>query len=176
MANRRNKKVRKVAISNLKKNSILDQQYRRHEFVIEKGDDLDDPKQQITRLRRKCVYDEMLARGSINQNQRDAAEQYAIICEKSFGSSGDLYARANYLFSTSSRNNWEPSTTQSDAYDKLFKIWKEMGRYHRDILNMIVLGNMSTKEISQKLHLNLPYTMGQVLSTFIILEEIIKDL
>lgn len=175
MANRRNKKVRKVLTGEIKL-SFIGQQYRRKEFMVETGDDPDHPKQKVTRLRRKCVYDEMLARGSITQEQRDLAERYAIICENSFGGSGDLYARVNFLSDSKSGYRNSPTLKQSAAYDKLFKIWDVMGKYHRMILNMIVLGNMSTKEISQTLHLNLHYIMGQVLSTFILLEEAMKDL
>ncbi|MDI2091606.1 hypothetical protein [Commensalibacter oyaizuii] len=152
------------------------QHFRREEFNIEVGVDPENPKQHVKRLRRKCVYDEMLARGSITQDQRDMAERYAIICEKSFGGSGDLYSKAN-LLSDGIRGCYNgPTLGQSIAYSKLFKIWTVMGKYHRTILNMIVLGNMGTKEISKKLQLNLHYTMGQVLSTFILLEEAMQDL
>lgn len=175
MANRRKKKGSCVGSGAIKKSSIH-QQYRREEFTIETGADPDNPKQHVKRLRRKCVYDEMLARGSINQEQRDVAERYAMICERSFGGSGDLYAKVNLLSNGIYGAYDGPTLKQSKAYDKLFKIWGVMGKYHRMILNMIVLGNMSTKEISERLHLNLHYTMGQVLSTFILLEEAMKDL
>ncbi|EUK18083.1 hypothetical protein [Commensalibacter papalotli (ex Servin-Garciduenas et al. 2014)] len=96
MANRRKTKISVVGSGTVKKPSLF-QQYRREEFVVEIGVDPDNPNQQVKRLRRKCVYDEMLARGSINQEQRDFAECYAIICEKSFGGSGDLYSIVNFL-------------------------------------------------------------------------------
>lgn len=149
--------------------------YLRGEYQVEKGEDPHNEKVKVTRLRRKSVYDEMLNRGSISKEQRDCAEKYAILCEKALGKTGDLYARIN-LLKTSSVGRWEPSPVQHEAYDKLFKIWSEIGRYHRNILNMIVLGNMSTKEISQAMKLNLHYTMGQVLSTFILLEEAIENI
>lgn len=148
--------------------------YLRGEYQLEKGEDPHNPKNKATRLRRKSVYDEMLNRGSITQEQRDCAEKYAILCEKALGKTGDLYARINLLREGSSEG-WEPSLAQHEAYEKLFKIWKDIGIYHRGILNMIVLGNMSTKEISQAMKLNLHYTMGQVLSTFILLEEAIEE-
>lgn len=148
--------------------------YMRGEYQVEKAVDLRNPKVKVTRLRRKSVYDEMLNRGSITQEQRDCAERYAILCEKALGKTGDLYARIN-LMKEGNGGSWEPSVAQHEAYDKLFKIWNEIGRYHRNILNMIVLGNMSTKEISQVMKLNLHYTMGQVLSTFILLEEAISQ-
>ncbi|OUI77805.1 hypothetical protein HK18_01330 [Commensalibacter intestini] len=174
MANRRKKKI--SALPAVVTKHHLELPYKRGEFALETAVDPDDQKQKVTRLRRKCVYDEMLNRGSINQDQRDAAERYAILCEKSFGGSGDLYAKINLLKEGIHGHYDGPTLKQSEAYDKLFKIWEEMGRYHRDILNMIVLGNMSTKEISERKRLNLHYTMGQVLSTFILLEEAMKDL
>lgn len=148
--------------------------YLRGEYQLEQGEDPQNPKIKVTRLRRKSIYDEMLKRGSITQEQRDSAEKYAILCEKALGKTGDLYARINLLREGNS-GHWEPSAAQHEAYEKLFKIWGEIGRYHRRILNMIVLGNMSTKEISQAMKLNLHYTMGQVLSTFILLEEAIEN-
>lgn len=148
--------------------------YMRGEYQVEKAEDIRNSKVKITRLRRKSVYDEMLNRGSITQEQRDCAERYAILCEKALGKTGDLYARIN-LMKEGHSGGWEPSAAQHEAYEKLFKIWNEIGRYHRGILNMIVLGNMSTKEISQAMKLNLHYTMGQVLSTFILLEEAIAQ-
>lgn len=174
MANRRKKKI--SALPAVVTKHHLEMSYKRGEFVIETAVDPDDQKQKVTRLRRKCVYDEMLARGSITQDQRDAAERYAILCEKSFGGSGDLYAKINLLKEGIHGHYDGPTLKQSEAYDKLFKIWTEMGRYHRGLLNMIVLRNMGSKQISEKLHLNLHYTMGQVLSTFILLEEAMKDL
>lgn len=174
MANRRKKKA--SALPAVVTKHHLEIPYKRGEFVLETAVDPDDQKQKVTRLRRKCVYDEMLARGSITQDQRDAAERYAILCEKSFGGSGDLYAKINLLKEGIHGHYDGPTLKQSEAYDKLFKIWKDMGRYHRGLLNMIVLGNMGSKQISEKLHLNLHYTMGQVLSTFILLEEAMKDL
>ena len=175
MANRRKTKISIVGSGTVKKPSLF-QQYRREEFVVEIGVEPDNPNQQVKRLRRKCVYDEMLARGSINQEQRDFAEHYAILYEKSFGGSGDLYSKVNLLSDGIHGHYDGPTLKQSEAYDKLFKVWGATGKYHRDLLNMIVLGNMGSKQISQRLHLNLNYTMGQVLSTFILLEEAMKDL
>lgn len=151
----------------------LERQYRQGNMVIEVGDDPQDPNQRVMRLRRKCVYDEMLNRGSITQKQRDCAERYAILCEKAFGQSSLVYARISTWLKEGKthHNNWEPSPSQHEAYGKLFRIWQELGRYHRDILNMIILGNMKTKELAEKMHLNLNYMMGQVLSAFILLEE-----
>lgn len=175
MANRRKKKINQT-VSDMVKRPALHQQYRRKEFIVETADDPDHPKQKVTRLRRKCVYDEMLARGSITQEQRDLADRYAIICEKSFGGSGDLYSKINFLSEGIHGHYDGPSSKHGEAYGKLFKIWWFMGKYHRMLLNMIVLGNMGAKQISEKLHLNLHYTMGQVLSTFILLEEAMKDI
>ncbi|MDI2091665.1 hypothetical protein [Commensalibacter oyaizuii] len=147
--------------------------YLRGEYALEIGEEPNSAKRKVTRLRRKCVYDEMMNRGSISEEQRNCAERYAILCEKALGSTGDLYARINLL--KEGRGNWEPSSSQHEAYDKLFRIWKSMGRYHREIIDMIVLGNIGTKEISKLVKLNLHYTMGQVLSAFILLEEALKE-
>ncbi len=151
----------------------LERQYHSGKLVLETGIDPENYKKKVTRLRRKCVYDEMMNRGSINADQRNCAEQYAILCEKAFGQSSIIYARISNWFKEGSIGckNWEPTPIQREAYDKLLRVWEKIGRYHRDILNMIILGNMSSKEISLKLHLNLNYTMGQVLSAFILLEE-----
>ncbi|CAI3952374.1 unnamed protein product [Commensalibacter communis] len=148
--------------------------YLRGEYQVEKQVDSDNPKRVTTRLRRKSVYDEMLNRGSITKEQRDYAEKYAILCEKALGRTGDLYAKMNFM-RDGVGCSWEPSAAQHEAYEKLFKLWNEIGRYHKEILNMIVLGNMSTKDISQAMKLNLHYTMGQVLSTFILLEEAFEN-
>ncbi|WP_271839909.1 hypothetical protein [Commensalibacter communis] len=64
---------------------------------------------------------------------------------------GDLYTRINFLSEGILEHFDLPSLKQSQAYDKLCKIWAVMGKYHCMILNMIVLGNMSSKETSQKL-------------------------
>ncbi|CAI3932306.1 MULTISPECIES: hypothetical protein [Commensalibacter] len=168
------KKKTKVSFPKIAKKQGMILPYLRGEYQFEKGEDPQNSKVRVTRLRRKSIYDEMLNRGSITQEQRDSAEKYAILCEKALGKTGDLYARINLLREGNS-GHWEPSAAQHEAYEKLFKIWNEIGRYHRSILNMIVLGNMSTKEISQTMKLNLHYTMGQVLSTFILLEEAIEN-
>ncbi|CAI3959818.1 unnamed protein product [Commensalibacter communis] len=64
---------------------------------------------------------------------------------------GDLYARINFLSEGILEHFDGPSLKQSQAYDKLFKIWAAMDKYHCMILSVIVLGNITSKEISQKL-------------------------
>lgn len=155
----------------------LESQYLAGKLKIEVGEDPDNPKQKSTRLRRQCAYDEMLNRGTISKEQRDCAERYAILCEKAFGCSSSIYARVTtWLTEGKMREGcWEPGPMQHEAYSKLFRIWQELGRYHREILNMIILGNMRNKEIAEILHLNLNYMMGQVASAFILLEEAMEN-
>lgn len=128
-------------------------------------------KVKVTRLRRVCAYDEMMNRGTITKKQRDCAERYAILCEKALGNTGDLYAKINLLRVGSSNGHWEISQKISDAYEVLFEIWRELGKYHTHILDMIVLNNYNCKKLSNEIGTSYQYVIGQVMSSFILLEE-----
>lgn len=171
------KRSDKKVLPQIVQNHHLESQYNSGELVVDIGIDPDDINQKVTRLRRKCVYDEMMNRGSISVEQRNCAERYAILCEKAFGQSSSSFARiSNWLKEGKTTNaNWGPRPAQHEAYNKLLYLWQELGQYHRNILNMIILGNMNSKEISKFLNLNLNYTMGQILSAFILLEEAFKN-
>ena len=170
------KRLNKKKIPFIVRKHHLEAQYNSGKLIIDVGIDPQNINEKVTRLRRKCVYDEMMNRGSISVTQRNCAERYAILCEKAFGQSSSTYARISHWLKEGkiSGGNWEPIPSQHDAYNKLLSIWQEIGHYHLDILNMIILGNMRCKEISQLLKLNLNYTMGQVLSAFILLEEALE--
>lgn len=176
--NKATKKRRsRKALPDVVRKHHFEPQYLAGDLTVEIGDDPDHCNQKVTRLRRKCVYDEMMNRGSISKEQRDCAERYAILCEKAFGRTSSMYARISTWLTEGkmSGGSWDPGPMQHEAYGRLFRIWQELGRYHRDILNMIILGNMSNKEIAEKLHLNLNYMMGQVSSAFILLEETMEN-
>lgn len=145
------KRINKKKLPFIVRKHHLEAQYNSGKLIIDVGIDPQNINEKVTRLRRKCVYDEMMNRGSISVTQRNCAERYAILCEKAFGQSSSIYARISHWLKEGkiSGGNWEPIPSQHDAYSKLLSIWQEIGRYHLDILNMIILGNMKCKEISQ---------------------------
>ena len=173
MARKKSSKKKTPTIPALVKEHNLTERWHRGELVIEVGEDPDNPKQNVTRLRRKCAYLEMWNRGSITTEQCQAAEQYVSLCEKSLGASGDIFAKATEIRTT--RQKWEPTVWQHEAYQKLFDIWKELGKFHTDILNQIVLQNMNCVALAQKIGWSRNYTNGLVMSVFIRLEEIMEE-
>lgn len=74
----------------------------------------------------------MWNRGVITDEQRLAAEEYVILCEKANGVHTDIYSSICML--CTSQNTWEPFRSQHEAYKELFKIWQELGKFHVSIL------------------------------------------
>ncbi len=147
MARKRNAKKKTPTIPALVKEHNLTERWHRGELVIEVGPEPDNPKQNVTRARRKCAYDELWNRGVITDEQRMAVQTYAILCEQATGACQDALARVNLL--RESRHYWEPTHTMLIATGKLREIWSILGRKQTDILNMLVLRNMRAKEIAR---------------------------
>ncbi|CAK7193072.1 hypothetical protein COMNV_01285 [Commensalibacter sp. Nvir] len=101
--------------------------------------------------------------------KRNYIESCAILCEKSIGLTQDLYARVSLL--SVSRNRWEPTQAQHEAYEKLFVIWNGVRKYHIDILNKIIFGNMNAFALSKVLKMHRDFISGQIISSFILLEQ-----
>lgn len=152
MARKRSSKKKTPTIPALVKEHNLTERWHRGELVIEVGPDPDNPKRNVTRMRRNCAYEEMLARGAITIEQFMAAEKYAVLCEQASGASGDLYASINLL--REGRNAWEPTHTMLIATGSLREIWTIIGKGQTEILNMLVIGNMSIKEIARRKHIS----------------------
>lgn len=150
----------------------LKKRVKRGEFVIDVGEDPDNPKQNVTRLRRKWICDELWNRGIITDEQRLAAEKYVTLCEKAQGSTSEGYSNAKLI--CISQKKWEPSKYQHEAFKELFEVWQKLGKFHVIILNMIILGNMNNNDLSKKLGWNRFYIGGLIKSVFIRLEEIFK--
>ncbi|CAI3933671.1 hypothetical protein [Commensalibacter communis] len=151
----------------------LQEQWRSGRLEVVEGQDGENPKRTVERLRVKSVYDEMLSRGTITKEQRDCAEKYAILCERALGATQDLYAKVSLL--SSSRNKWEPTQAQSDAYGKWFIIKSSMGVYLLKILNMLVLANMSGTQISVCEKVSKQHAIGLISASLTRLEEIMQD-
>ncbi|CAK7192405.1 hypothetical protein COMNV_00601 [Commensalibacter sp. Nvir] len=151
----------------------VQQRWKRGELELEEAIDPDHPHHKTNRLRRKCAYDEMYGRGMITIEQRNYAERYAILCEKALGATQDLYAKISLL--SVSRNRWEPTQAQHEAYEKLFVIWNGVGKYHIDILNKIIFGNMNINKIAQQQKILYHYAFGQIISSFILLEQVFEE-
>ena len=154
----------------------LKKRVKRGELVIDVGEDPDNPKQNVTRLRRKWRCDELCNRGVITDEQRFAAERYVIYCELACGFIGksNIYNSILNIRSSKGSSFGPLSKSQHEAYKRLFEIWQELGKFHVDVLNMITLGNMNNIALSKKLGWHLNYTSGLIMSVFIRLEEIIK--
>ncbi|CAK7192269.1 hypothetical protein COMNV_00460 [Commensalibacter sp. Nvir] len=160
---------RKKYIPLLIRQAGVQQRWKRGELELEEAIDPDHPHHKTNRLRRKCAYDEMYGRGMITIEQRNCAERYAILCEKALGATQNLYAKISLL--SVSRNRWEPTQAQHEAYEKLFVIWNGVGKYHIDILNKIIFGNMNAFALSKVLKMHRDFISGQIISSFILLEQ-----
>lgn len=176
-----NMKKRKIskkiyAVPTLVKEHHKEKEWERGELVIEEGEESDNPKQKVTRLRRKWVCDELWNRGVITDEQRYAAERYVIYCELACGPIGksNIYNSILNIRSPKSKSFGPLSKSQHGAYKRLFEIWRELGKFHVDVLNMITLGNMNNIALSKKLGWCRNNTSGLIMSIFIRLEEIIK--
>ena len=154
----------------------LKKRVKRGELVIDVGEDPDNPKQNVTRLRRKWACDELWNRGVITDEQRYAAERYVIYCELACGSSGksNIYNSILNIRSPKSSSFGPLSKSQHEEYKRLFEIWRELGKFHVDVLNMITLGNMNNNDLSKKLGWDRHYVGGLIMSVFIRLEEVMK--
>ncbi|MDI2113056.1 hypothetical protein [Commensalibacter nepenthis] len=141
--------------------------------VVQEQDE-ENPKKTVERLRVKAVYDEMLSRGTITKEQRDCAEKYAILFEKAEGAAQGLYARVSLLHSN--HNRWEPKYSQLEAIEMIRNIEAEVGKYHTIILRMIIIFNMNASKIAPVIGRNNDFVMGQIMSTFIRLEEAIENI
>ncbi|CAK7193429.1 hypothetical protein COMNV_01644 [Commensalibacter sp. Nvir] len=160
---------RKKYIPLLIRQAGVQQRWKRGELELEEAVDPDHPHHKTNRLRRKCAYDEMYGRGMITIEQRNYAEQYAILCEKALGATQDLYAKISLL--SVSRNRWEPTQAQHEAYEKLFVLWHEIGKYHINILNLVILANMNATRLREFTRSNRHINIGQIMSAFILLEQ-----
>ncbi|CAK7193124.1 hypothetical protein COMNV_01337 [Commensalibacter sp. Nvir] len=150
----------------------LQTRWRRGELAVVEMKDEDAPQKKVTRLKRQSSIDQMVHRGVISSVQHDYAERYAILCEKACGRTQDRYATMQWI--RSAHPQWEPSPVQQEAYKKLFLIWSAIGNYHCRFLDLIVLENYSSKQIAEKFHLNYQCVIGQVLSTFILLQQVFE--
>ena len=176
MARKRSSKKKTPTIPALVKEHNLTERWHRGELAIDVGEDPDNPKQNVTRLRRKWACDELWNRGVITDEQRYAAERYVIYCELACGSIGksNIYNSILNIRSPKSSSFGPLSKSQHEEYKRLFEIWRELGKFHVDVLNMITLGNMNNNDLSKKLGWCRNNTSGLIMSIFIRLEEIIK--
>lgn len=167
------KKKRNNATPTLVKEHHKEEEWERGELAVDVGEDPDNPKQKVTRLRRKWRCDELWNRGIITDEQRLAAEKYVTLCEKAQGSTSEGYSNAKLI--CISQKKWEPSKYQHEAFKELFEVWQKLGKFHVIILNLITLGNMNNNDLSKKIGWNLNYISGLIMSVFIRLEEVMKD-
>lgn len=118
----------------------------------------------------------MWNRGVITDEQRYAAERYVIYCELACDSirKSNIYNSILNIRSSKSSSFGPLSKSQHEAYKRLFEIWRELGKFHVDVLNMITLGNMNNIALSKKLEVSRFYISGLIMSVFIRLEEVSK--
>lgn len=164
----------KPVIPNLVKTSGTTHRYKMGQIETVKETDEENPKQNVTRLRRKNFLSELLNRQIITQDQFRRGNQYAILCEKSLGATQDLYAKVSLL--SASRKRWEHTQAQHEAYEKLFQIWENMGKFNIMILNMVTLGDMNASQISIAISQNRNHILGMIKAVFDSLENIFEKL
>lgn len=164
----------KQVIPNSIKTSGLTYRWKMNQLEIVKEPDEENPKQKVTRLRRKNFLSELFNRQIITKEQYQCGNQYAILCEKACGASQDLYANINLL--RESRNKWEPTHAQHEAYETLFQIWERMGKFNIQILNMVVLGDMNASQISIAISQNRNHILGTIKAVFDSLENVFEKL
>lgn len=165
---------RKPVIPNLVKTSGTTHRYKMGQIETVKETDEENPKQNVTRLRRKNFLSELLNRQIITQDQFRIGNQYAILCEKALGATQDLYAKVSLL--SVSRKPWEHTQAQHEAYEKLFQIWESMGKFNLKILNMVTLGDMNASEISKLIPRDRRAIGGMIEMVFDSLENIFDKL
>lgn len=165
---------RKPVIPNLVKTSGTTHRYKMGQIETVKETDEENPKQNVTRLRRKNFLSELLNRQIITQDQFRRGNQYAILCEKALGATQDLYAKVSLL--SVSRKPWEHTQAQHEAYEKLFQIWESMGKFNLKILNMVTLGDMNASEISKLIPRDRRAIGGMIEMIFDSLENIFDKL
>lgn len=164
----------KPVIPNLVKTSGTTHRYKMGQIETVKETDEENPKQNVTRLRRKNFLSELLNRQIITEEQFRRGNQYAILCEKSLGATQDLYAKVSLL--SASRKRWEHTQAQHEAYEKLFQIWENMGKFNIMILNMVTLGDMNASQISIAISQNRNHILGMIKAVFDSLENIFEKL
>lgn len=164
----------KTVIPSIVKGAGLVGPYLRGELQIKKETDEENPRQNVTRLRRKNFISELLNRKIITEEQFRRGNQYAILCEKALGATQDLYAKVSLL--SVSRKRWEHTQAQHEAYEKLFQIWESLGKFNITILNMVVLGDMNAKQISVAISQNRNHILGMIKMVFDTLENIFEKL
>lgn len=164
----------KPVIPSIVKGAGLVGPYLRGELQITKEPDEENPKQNVTRLRRKDFLSELHNRQIITHDQYQYGNQYAILCEKAEGGNQDLYAKISLL--SVSRNKWEPTYSQHEAYEQLFLIWEGMGKFNIQILNMVVLGDMNASQIGKVTGSTRHSICGMIKMVFDSLENIFDKL
>lgn len=164
----------KPVIPSIVKGAGLVGPYLRGELRITKEPDEENPKQNVTKLRRKNFLSELLNRQIITQDQFRRGNQYAILCEKALGATQDLYAKVSLL--SASRKRWEHTQAQHEAYEKLFQIWESLGKFNLRILNMVTLGDMNASKISKLIPRDRRAIGGMIEMVFDSLENIFDKL
>lgn len=162
---------RKPVIPNLVKTSGTTHRYKMGQIETVKETDEENPKQNVTRLRVKASYNSLKM---ITDYQKKLAVRYALLVERAEGATQDTIAGVN-LCSTG-RNSWEPTHGQLIASEELSKIKTSVGKYHTEILNLIILKNIDCKQVAEYKGFNQYYASGVVMSAFIKLEETFEEL
>lgn len=140
--------------------------YLRGEFRITKEPDEENPKQNVTRLRVKESYNSLKM---ITDYQKKLALRYALLVERAEGATQDIIAGVNLC--SAGRESWEPKDGQLIAHEELSKIKTSVGKYHMDILQLVILKNLDCKQVAEYKGFNQYYAAGVVMSAFIKLEE-----
>ncbi|CAI3942000.1 unnamed protein product [Commensalibacter communis] len=152
----------------------LQEQWNSRRYEVVQEQDEESPKRTVERLRRKNFVGELFNRKIITEEQFNYANQYALLCEKALGATQDLYAKVSLM--SVNRNQWEPTYSQHEAYEKLFVIWDGMGKFNIKILNMVTLGDMNAKQIGIAISQNRNHILGMIKAVFDSLEHIFNKL
>lgn len=164
----------KTIIPNLVKTSGTTHRWKMNHLETVKEPDEENPKQTVTRLRRKNFISELLSRKIITEEQFRRGNQYAILCEKALGATQDLYAKVSLL--SVSRKPWEHTQAQHEAYEKLFMIWEGMGKYNIMIVNMVTIGDLNASQMSKIIPHDRRTISGMIKLAFDSLENIFDKL
>lgn len=161
---------KKPVIPNPVKTSGTTQRWKMNQIETVKELDEENPKQNVTRLRVKESYNSLKM---ITDYQKKLAVRYALLVEKAEGATQDIIAGVNLC--SIGRSRWEPTHGQLMAYEELRKIKSSVGKYHTEILDLIILKNLDCKQVAKRKGFNQYYAGGAVMSAFIKLEEAFEE-
>ena len=138
----------------------LHARYSRGEIEVYDGAEPENPNRTVRRGRRVCAYDQMERVGAISEDQRDAADRYAILREQELGASwlnGEPNGRA-----PSPWQKGNPTQTAIHASATLRSVHEVLGQQARTVLNLLIMQNMDAKAIAAHLGINPSVAKGRV--------------